>query len=345
MTIVIFNPFGIGNTLLLLPFLRNIKRIHPQGRAVMIVTQTVVKDLLESQGLVDEFIFYNNTLSPLKSKTRNLANRLHYVIEMLNLLSVVRKQRPDLLFILTPLSLKLAGFTLLSGAKIRIGYKGNFLADWVLNYSAVADPGEHELEWRSALLRVLEHDAPYERPRLVLSEGKKKEWAHKVSEICNGRPIVGLHPGCSMALQEKRWPPERFAELIHRLKAEAGVYPILFGGPDDKDIAQIIMSRLNCEVPNYVNRLPIMETAAAIANCDVFITNDSGLMHLAAAVNTPVIALFGGTSVTKSMPQVYPRIILDGTKTGGDVERPIMNIKVEHVVTAFGDLLEKRLAI
>lgn len=342
MTIVIVNLFGIGNTLLLLPFLRNLRKIYPQGKVVMVVTQSVVRELLESQGLVDEFIFYRNDLNPRKSMFKGPVHFIRYVKEMLNLLFAVRKTHLDLHFMLEPLNVKTAFFTLVSRAKIRVGFAGNPRLDWVLSYKTDADKGMHEVEWYLNLLRSLGYNVPYEQPYLILLERMKKKWKQKFAKVRNGKLVVGLHPGCSMALKEKRWPTERYTTLIRLLKTKAGVYPVLFGGPDDQGAVDNIVSHLDWDVSNYVNQLSITETASAIANCDAFISNDSGLMHLAAALEVPVIALFGSTNVTKNKPLTKTRVLIDGNRLDGCNDNPIMNITVNHVLNACKSLMEMK---
>ncbi|OIO68661.1 MAG: hypothetical protein COW19_02520 [Zetaproteobacteria bacterium CG12_big_fil_rev_8_21_14_0_65_55_1124] len=337
MNIVIFNPYGIGNTLLLLPFLSNLKKSYPTARILMVVTQRVVIDLLDGQGLIGEFVLYNNSLSPRKSKNGGWLSRIKYAWEMLRLILVIRKKKADILFILESPSVKSALFVWLAKAKECIGHASGTALDCVLSHAVPIAPDAHEVEWRLDLLRALGHHVAYERPKLRLPVEVCARWATKHAATCNRRPIVGLHPGCSNTLREKRWPAERFALLIHVLMKEMELSPILFGGPDDKDVAQLIMNDLDDPIPSYVNRLDIMNTAGAIANCDLFISNDSGLMHLAAAVGTPVIALFGNTSVSKNAPQVDGAIVIVGKEA--DNSNAVSAITVEEVLVAVKEKL------
>ncbi len=114
------------------------------------------------------------------------------------------------------------------------------------------------------------------------------------------RPTLGLNAGASYG-SAKRWYPKEFAEVANRL---ADKYDILiFGGPNERDIADEIESYL--EVSNYKNiagELTIKELCEHIGGLSLFITNDSGPMHIASAYNTPMVAIFGPTDYKETSP-------------------------------------------
>jgi ADP-heptose:LPS heptosyltransferase len=123
-------------------------------------------------------------------------------------------------------------------------------------------------------------------------------------------PGGGSNPG--MELTAKRWPLERYRELADKLVHELGAYLLLIGGPDDVALNQQLLDGLNVpagSVSNIAGQTSIGELAAQLEQCDLFIGNDSGPMHLAAAVGIPVIAIFGPTS-----PQEYGPYPLDDPK-------------------------------
>lgn len=92
----------------------------------------------------------------------------------------------------------------------------------------------------------------------------------------------------------KRWPVEHFAELAAQLHAR-GEQLLLFGGAPDRDAAAVIASQLPDRVVDLTGVLTLMETAAAMRYCRLVVANDSGLMHVATAMDIPVVALFGST--------------------------------------------------
>jgi len=120
---------------------------------------------------------------------------------------------------------------------------------------------------------------------------------HNVSQIqAKKNKLLGINPGASYG-SAKRWYPKEFADVVINLSSQYDI--IIFGGPKEKDIAKDIEECLiEKGVDNYQNlaaTLSIKELIFQIGNLDLFITGDSGPMHLAAALKVPTVAIFGPT--------------------------------------------------
>jgi heptosyltransferase-2 len=113
-------------------------------------------------------------------------------------------------------------------------------------------------------------------------------------------PLVAIAPGARWAT--KRWPVERFAEVAEALAAE-GASIVLAGGPDDRDAFAAMCAHLRAPVAADLSPLPVDALAAALARVQLLIACDSGPVHLAAAVGTPALALFGPTSTVRWGPR------------------------------------------
>ena len=114
------------------------------------------------------------------------------------------------------------------------------------------------------------------------------------------KPTLGLNPGAAYG-SAKRWYPKEFAKVANELSHKYDI--IIFGGSLEKEIAKDIESEL--KIDNYLNlcgKLSIKELCEYIGGIDLFITNDSGPMHIAAAYNTPTVAIFGPTDFTETSP-------------------------------------------
>jgi len=107
---------------------------------------------------------------------------------------------------------------------------------------------------------------------------------------------VGIHPGCKETWAFKRWPLERFANLLSQLGKRENLQIILFGGPDEIELSDHIIQKASITPLDLSGKLSLEETMCAISLCKVFISNDSGLMHIATVFDIPVIGLFGPTS-------------------------------------------------
>ncbi|MEO1941546.1 MAG: lipopolysaccharide heptosyltransferase II, partial [Campylobacterales bacterium] len=113
------------------------------------------------------------------------------------------------------------------------------------------------------------------------------------------KPAVGINPGAAYG-PAKRWPPEKFAEVANQLGEEFQV--VLFGGPGEEWIVQKIEERLKVPAVNLCGKLTLPELASQIAGLSLFITNDSGPMHIGVAYNVPLVAIFGPTDWRETSP-------------------------------------------
>lgn len=143
-------------------------------------------------------------------------------------------------------------------------------------------------------------------PRLVIPEPARQRWRELAGEHGDG-PVIGIFPGSNAS--SRRWAPDRFAALVRRL-AGAGARPIVFGGPQERDLGAQVAGDVALDVSG---RTDLVLLAAGLADCDLVITNDSGPMHLAAAVGTRTVALFGAGDATETGPLGKGHVVLHRT--------------------------------
>jgi heptosyltransferase-2 len=144
-------------------------------------------------------------------------------------------------------------------------------------------------------LETLDVRKPSGRTRVYPSErhcASAETWLQADKET-PGRALVALCPGAKR--ETKRWPAERFARLGDRLVEECGVRILLVGSPQEASLAERVQSMMDAPVIQAAGRTSIGELAALLERCQALVTNDTGPMHLAGAVGTPVVAFFGPT--------------------------------------------------
>lgn len=124
-----------------------------------------------------------------------------------------------------------------------------------------------------------------------------------------GRPLIVLHPGAAYG-PAKRWPAERFAALAGILQDRRGVEIAVTGTDQDRALAAEIRPGLRRPAADLTGRTSLRELLAVAAAAAVFVTNDSGPMHMANAIRTPVVALFGPTDPAVTAPFHEPRVVL-----------------------------------
>ncbi|MFN4181669.1 MAG: glycosyltransferase family 9 protein, partial [bacterium] len=133
---------------------------------------------------------------------------------------------------------------------------------------------------------------------------EKEEAKTLISDIPSSALIVGINPGVNW--ESKRYPEERYAEIANQLIEEFGAYIVIFGGPEDIEKARMVEKNIRHreKVKNLAGKTRTLNIASGvIKHCRLFITNDSGLMHCAAAVGVPTISLFGGTHPSLHSPR------------------------------------------
>lgn len=166
----------------------------------------------------------------------------------------------------------------------------------------------HQVEYYAALARGLGFDAPEgERPTLSASSASLERADRLLS---TGGKMVVFAPGAAYG-HAKQWAPDRVSQVIARLAAE-GVSAVLVGARDDRESGRAIESTLpaGVRVLNLISRTSLGELVGVIARAAAFVSNDSGAMHIAAALGVPLTAIFGPTDERVTAPAGAADVIL-----------------------------------
>ncbi|MFH0909249.1 MAG: lipopolysaccharide heptosyltransferase II [bacterium] len=161
--------------------------------------------------------------------------------------------------------------------------------------------------------------AGFDAPRLSLPVEAVSGAAEKVGTAPARR--VGVLPGAARG-PSKRWPVEYFAAVAQRLAREQSAHVVVFGSGAENDTCRAVAGWAGDHAINLAGRTTLPEWAAALKLCDLVICNDSGGMHLAAAVGTPVLAVYGLTDPARTGPLgTRRRIIQDSMVRSRDIAR------------------------
>jgi ADP-heptose:LPS heptosyltransferase len=114
--------------------------------------------------------------------------------------------------------------------------------------------------------------------------------------------LIAIHPGGTMLGGMKRWPAERYAQLADDLRERWDARILLFGGPDEAELVAEVARAMRGPSLQCAGDLSLIGSLALIASCTLFIGNDSGLLHSAAALGTPYVGIYGPTAVTNFHP-------------------------------------------
>jgi predicted lipopolysaccharide heptosyltransferase III len=276
----------IGDVLLATPTLRAIKAARPDVSVAMMVNRGSEEVLVENPDLDEVLVLDKGSLAA-----------------QWRLIVGLRRRRFDTVIDLTDGD-RSAFLTWISRAPDRIGF--NDEQRWRGRcYTAVvrAESAGHRIERDLASLIPLGIPAGDRTPRLWLTaedERRADELLDRL-DVTRQRPIMVLQPGARYWF--KAWPFERFAELADRLSAEYGGQVLIGGSEQERDLAQRICRAAKSQ-PISMAALSGMRTfAAVLKRSALFVGNDSGAMHVAAAVGTPVVALFGPSNPSEWGPR------------------------------------------
>jgi heptosyltransferase II len=194
----------------------------------------------------------------------------------------------------------------LAGIKIRVGYntdgRGFLLSHSVVRGKEVLKL--HQVEYYLTVLRALGWDAPTKDPGLRASP----ESVTRARSLLSSRGIqdqdlvVGLSPGAAYG-PAKRWPVERFAAIGNRAIRDWGAKVVVIGTEKEKALGETLISATAPGAVNFCGMTGLGDALALIKRCRLFVSNDSGLMHVAAALKVPTVAIFGSTDSVATGPR------------------------------------------
>jgi heptosyltransferase-2 len=271
--IVVLAPNWLGDAVMALPAIRDVRR-HFSGAELSVGARPAVAALFQAVPGIDEIVTLTN---------ENARQAL----------------RGDV-GILFPNSFRAAWLMKRAGVKERWGYRADFRG--LLLTKSVKRPRHkvHFGEYYQNLVRELGIETGPLTPQITVPPAR----IEAAAKLLHARgwdlvqPLVGLAPGAAFG-HAKRWPPERFAALANALAAEPGAACVLLGRDEDRDAGNKI------EMPGIINLIghtDLLMLMGVLSQCRALVANDSGALHLAAALGIPVTAIYGPTDERYSLP-------------------------------------------
>jgi len=278
--ILVVRTDKIGDVVLSTPVIKNLRRYFPNSYIAMMVSPNT-KELVEGNPYLDEVIVYDKE------------NEHKGWFASLRFSRYLKKKRFDLAIILHPTN-RVHLVTFFAGIPQRVGYNrklGFLLTDKIPHTKQLGQ--KHESEYNLDLLRYLGLK-DLENQIFVPIKAEAKKYVEQLLEKQGIREddfLIAVHP--SATCPSKRWPPERFAELCDKLKEKYDLKILVVAGPKDIDLAQKLINMMKEKAINLAGKLSLGELAYLLKRCRLFISNDSGPVHISSAVGTPVISIFG----------------------------------------------------
>ena len=281
-------------------------RLAPLGETVL--TTPVIRAL--RQHFTDAYIAYMVAPSreDLVSATPHLNDVLIYQSSVPKLIYQLMQRKFDMAVVLQP-TFRLVLLTFLARIPFRIGFETNSGGKKLLHASVQNNTAQHETQRYLDVVRSIGIEVVDDEP-VVFVDNVGKDWCNNFLESRNlndGRPIIGLNPGAGTSY--RRWSTDNFAITANMLQDAYDAHIIVTTGPDEGELAQQVNKQM-MHSPTIVKDITPMQLAALLQRCNLYISNDTGPMHLSTAVKTPTIALFGGSNPTQWGPKWDKHTIL-----------------------------------
>lgn len=291
--ILIIRSGGIGDVLMSTPLIRAIRKNYKDAEITYFVGNWS-KDVLKDNPDINKLYSYNDLI---------IINM--NIPGILKIIRSMRKEKFDLCFNLEK-SWHWGVLSYLFKARSRVGFD-RFGEGFAYNKTVPFTGEKYELEYYLDLARALGIDIPSDEMEIHTTKAEEdKARKFSLANSLFGKNVIGIAPGgadnpAQQALI-KRWPTERYIELINSSK---GYYFILFGGKNDIETCLEIRNKVKNKnmVTIAAGTMSLKESAALMKYCRTFITHDSGPMHLAAASKVNLIALFGPTQSERFAPK------------------------------------------
>jgi ADP-heptose:LPS heptosyltransferase len=283
--ILVIRNDRFGEFLLNIPAIRALKETF--GARISLVVNPYVKEIAHNLPFVDEIIEWNKDIS-------------HSVLERFRFLSFLKKERFALAIILNP-SKEFNIFSYLAGIPTRVGYnhKYPFLLTKRLEDRKYLGK-KHEVEYNLELVGLIGARTEDRSINLPIKEKDKifTDDLLKKTGVLDSEDIIAIHPWTSDPV--KQWPLEYFGELASLMNEETALKVIIIGGRDELEKSKEFFRHLNSRIINLTARFTLGQLAAFLKRCTLLVSNDSGPVHLAAAVGTKVLAIFRSDICAKS---------------------------------------------
>lgn len=293
--ILILRPDGIGDAINSTPAIKILRESYPNAH-IAIVARSSGAEIFALNPHINEIIVYD---------AKSLWAKLHF-------LEILRLGFYDLVVVLCNIA-KCNLMAYASGARYRVGWKYprrkfSFVLTHTVNHR---DPKgtKHEIDRNIDVVKLVGVESNERELTLYLSE-EERAWAKDFlnsQDLGDNIPIVGIHPGGST--YNKLWPAENYAHIANQLTQKFNARIILFSGPGEDNLAQCVQN-IMANQPILATGVKLRQFAALVEKCSLFICNDSGPMHISAALKVPTVAIFGPTDHVRWRPYNEKAIVV-----------------------------------
>ncbi len=292
MKILIIALSGIGDALMFTPALKLLRSAYPDAVIDAFVMFRSAKDMYERNPDLNNVIFFDFLNSGRFQSLKFVLGLRKKYDSSINVYPSNRKEYNIINFLIG--APKRAGVNYLRMNSKEFGFLNNI--------TVTEDDSVHNVETNIKLVERLLNKTFNEKPDLYFHLNSSDEFFASqflnIHGIKNDETVVGFHPGCATLKNhiKRRWEPEKFSELGKRLIEQKKTKILIFGGPEEEELKQFIVNSISSPNAVSVKTENLPQSAAIVKRCDVFVTNDSSMMHIASAMKRKVVAIIGPTN-------------------------------------------------
>lgn len=280
----------VGDAIMTTPVVRAVRKNFPEARITVLAKPWVIP-VYEHNPYIDSVMVYENT------------GRHKMGLGTLRLAGDLRQHRFDL-GVLMQNAFEAALISFLGGVRERLGYNTD-ARGFLLNRAVKLDPAlkkGHLIDYYISILKKAGLDDDGRHLDLFISHSDRDYADDFLKNEKITSPVIGINPGATGGTA-KQWFPERYAALAAGLSEKYGTRVLVFGGPKDRELGSKITGEAGKgSCINIAGMTTLGQAFALIERCSLFVTNDSGLMHAAAALNIPQAAVIGSTDHVATSP-------------------------------------------
>ncbi len=281
--VLFFKPGAIGDLLHTLPALQALRKKFPSAYVTVVVSPGL-ESLIQGTHVADRVQVFDKS---------RIKRRLKDLIDFGLLL---RNECYDLFIDMQP-SVRSLILRWLSGARYVLVYRKRMM-------SGAGDQRLHAADNFLETIRPLGLDGSVDNIKLPITPDALRNIDRFLMErsIDDNRPLIALNCSVGAARPARNWFPERFAALADRLIDELGAQVIFVGGNEDRELVRSVLADMKNRAVSAAGDLSLSDAAALLARCKCLVSADTGPLHLATAVQTPVVGLFGSTDPRRTGP-------------------------------------------
>jgi len=292
MKILILALSGIGDALMFTPALSILKREMPGAKIDALVMISSAKEMYERNKNISNVIYFDFLKEGFFSSLKFISSLRKKYDLSINVYPSNRKEYNIINCLIG--AEKRAGVNYLRKDKQNFGFLNNIR---VQENDTVHNVQTNIKLVEKILNKSLNEEPQLEFPLLEQDNSFAKDYLNKLN-ISENDFVVGIHPGCAILKNhiKRRWEPEKFAGLAKLIVENEKAKVLIFGGPEEDELKEKISAQVNLPNVFVVKTSSLISSAAVMKRCNIFVTNDSSLMHIASALSLKIIAIIGPTN-------------------------------------------------